>query len=92
MDGPTIPMSILFIMAGLVMISRSQIGAAIAHAIRVNATDADEEGLALLGQELNEVKRELETVRHELAETQERLDFTERLLTSGREQDARLKS
>lgn len=92
MDGPTIPMSIFFIMAGLVLISRSQIGAAIAHAIRVNATDADEEGLAVLGQELGEVKRELEAVRHELAETHERLDFTERLLTSGREQDARIKS
>jgi len=66
MDGPTIPISILFIMVGLVLIARSQIGAAIAHAIRVNATDADEEGLALLGQELGEVKRELETMRLEL--------------------------
>ncbi len=92
MDGPTIPLSIFFIMAGLVLIARSQIGAAIAHAIRVNAADADEEELAELGQELGLVKRELEAVRHELAETQERLDFTERLLTSGREQDARLKS
>jgi hypothetical protein len=91
MDGPTIPLSIFFIMVGLVLIARSQIGAAIAHAIRVNATDADEEGLAVLGQELEEVKRELEAMRHELAETQERLDFAERLLASGREQDARLK-
>jgi len=92
MDGPTIPMSILFIMVGLVLIARSQIGAAIAHAIRVKATDADEQSLVLLGQELGEVKREVETMRLELAETQERLDFTERLLASGREQDARLKS
>jgi hypothetical protein len=91
MDGPTIPMSILFIMAGLVLISRSQIGAAIAHAIRANSTDGDEEGLAQLGQELGEVKRQLEAMRLELTETQERLDFTERLLTSGREQDLRLK-
>ena len=91
MGGPAIPMSIAFIMVGLVFISRSQIGAAIAHAIRVNATDADEEGLAMLSQELEEVKRDLEGVRHELAETQERLDFAERLLASGREVDARLK-
>jgi hypothetical protein len=91
MDGPTIPMSIFFIMAGLVLISRSQIGAAIAHAIRAKATDADEEGLAQLGHELGGVKRELEAMRLELTETQERLDFTERLLTSGREQDLRLK-
>ena len=91
MGGPAIPMSIAFIMVGLVFISRSQIGAAIAHAIRVNATDADEEGLAMLSQELEEVKRELEGMRHELAETQERLDFAERLLASGREVDARLK-
>jgi uncharacterized membrane protein len=92
MDGPTIPLSIFFIMAGLVLISRSQIGAAIAHAIRVNATDAEEEGLEHLGQELVEVRRELDAMRHELAETHERLDFTERLLASGREQDARLKA
>ncbi len=75
MDGPTIPMSILFIMVGLVMIARSQIGAAIAHAIRVNATDADEEGLAVVTQELEAMKREMDAMRHELAETQERLDF-----------------
>jgi hypothetical protein len=91
MDGPTIPMSILFVMVGLVLIARSQIGAAIAHAIRVNATDADEEGLAVLSRELEEFKREMDAMRLELAETQERLDFTERLLASGREQDARLR-
>ncbi len=91
MDGPTIPISILIIVIGLVAIAKTQIGGAIAHAIRANATDADEEGLALLGQELGDVKRELEAMRLELAETQERLDFTERLLATGREHDARLK-
>lgn len=92
MDGPTIPLSIAFLMVGLVGIARSQIGAAIAHAIRVNATDADEEGLAQLQQEMGEVKREMDAVRQELLETQERLDFAERLLATGREQDLRLKS
>ncbi len=91
MDGPTIPLSILIITVGIVAIARSQIGAAIAHAIRVNATDADEEGLALLTQELADVRRELEALRLELAETHERLDFTERLLAAGRESDLRLK-
>jgi septal ring factor EnvC (AmiA/AmiB activator) len=91
MNGPTIPMSIAFVMIGLVFIARSQIGAAVAHAIRVNATDADEEGLQQLQQEMGEMKRELDSVRHELLETQERLDFTERLLATSREPDMRLK-
>jgi hypothetical protein len=91
MGGPTIPVSILIIMIGLVAMAKTQIGAAIAHAIRVNSTDAGEEGLALLSQELGEVKRDIEAIRAELAETHERLEFTERLLASGREHDARLK-
>lgn len=78
-----IPIS-FFATIGLVFIARSEIGKAIAHAIRVNATDADEEGLAVLGQEVAELRRELEEVRGQLADTHERLDFTERLLAQSR--------
>jgi uncharacterized protein involved in exopolysaccharide biosynthesis len=92
MDGPTIPISILVIVMGLVAIAKTQIGAAVAHAIRAKATNGNEEGLALLGRELEEVRRELEAMRLELSETQDRLDFAERLLASGREPAERLKS
>lgn len=74
-----IPIS-FFVMIGLVFISRSEIGKAIAHAIRVNAGDADEELVA----EMQELRAGLDEVRHQLAETQERLDFTERLLAQQR--------
>ncbi len=81
MRGPEvlIPIS-FFVMVGLVFIARSEIGKAIAHAIRVNAGNADE-GLEA---EVQELRVGLEDVRHQLAETQERLDFTERLLARQR--------
>ncbi len=75
-----------FVMTGLVFISRGEIGKAIAHAIRANATDEDEAGPALR-EEVAELRREVEQVRHELAETHERLDFAERLLAQGRAMD-----
>jgi len=37
--------------------------------------------------ELEQVRGEMDHVRHELAEVQERLDFTERLLAQHREQE-----
>ncbi|HMV32117.1 MAG: hypothetical protein U0104_01670 [Gemmatimonadales bacterium] len=84
MSGPEvlIPIS-FFVMVGLVFISRSEIGKAIAHAIRVNASDADDD----LVLEMQALRTGLEDVRHQLAETQERLDFTERLLAQQRTPD-----
>ena len=35
---------------------------------------------------VEELERVVQTLQHELAETQERLDFTERLLAKGREE------
>ena len=72
-----------FVMIGLVFISRGEIGKAIAHAIRVNATDAPEGG-GELTEEMAALRREVEQIRLELAETHERLDFTERLLAQSR--------
>lgn len=39
------------------------------------------------GAELDQMRLDVEQVRHELAEVQERLDFTERLLAQRREAD-----
>lgn len=74
-----IPIS-FFVMTGLVFISRSEIGRAIAHAIRVNS-GGDDEGLRA---ELAALRGDMESVRHELSETQERLDFAERMLAQQR--------
>ena len=75
-----------FVMIGLVFISRGEIGKAIAHAIRVNASD-ELEGGGELPEEVAALRREVEQIRLELAETHERLDFTERLLAQGRSPD-----
>ena len=72
-----------FVMIGLVFISRGEIGKAIAHAIRVNASD-ELEGSPEVKAELAEMRRDLDQIRLELAETHERLDFTERLLAQSR--------
>ncbi len=75
-----------FVMIGLVFISRGEIGKAIAHAIRSSSSGA---GVAA-GEwraEVAELRQELNQVRLELAETHERLDFTERLLAQSRAPD-----
>ena len=72
-----------FVMIGLVFISRGEIGKAIAHAIRVNASD-ELEGSPEVTAELAELRRDIDQLRLELVETHERLDFTERLLAPSR--------
>jgi hypothetical protein len=82
MQGPEILIPITFFLTvGGVIASRGEIGKAIAHRIRGGA--ARDEDLKL---EVDEMRRELDAVRMELAETNERLDFTERLLSSGRQE------
>lgn len=84
MQGPEILIPITFFLTvGGVIAARGEIGKAIAHRIRGGAA-ADED----LKAEVDEMRRELDAVRHELAETSERLDFAERLLSSARQQDA----
>ncbi|MDZ4864863.1 MAG: hypothetical protein SGJ01_15650 [Gemmatimonadota bacterium] len=72
-----------FVMIGLVFISRGEIGKAIAHAIKAAASGKNPDAGEWRG-EVAELRQELEQVRLELAETHERLDFTERLLAQGR--------
>lgn len=80
MQGPEILIPITFFLTvGGIIASRGEIGKAIAHRIRGGAKDEDLRG------EVDEMRRELDAVRAELAETGERLDFAERLLSSARQ-------
>ncbi len=84
MSGPEVLIPISFFATiGVVFLARSEIGRAVAHAIRVNAGGGDE----VLQAEVEQLREGLEEVRHQLAETQERLDFTERLLAQQRTPD-----
>jgi len=60
---------------GMVVLSRTAIGLALARRLGGDPGGGDE-----LHQHLAEVQAELAELRGELARTQERLDFTERLL------------
>jgi hypothetical protein len=78
--GVLIPIIVLLI-GGFAVFARSEIGRALAHRIGGGgaATSAVEEELRVL-------HGEIEALRSELMETQERLDFTERMLASGRKE------
>jgi hypothetical protein len=78
--GVLIPVLAVFF-AGLVAVSRTVIGRALARRI------GGEEGAApALAGEVQELRAEVEALRGELMETQERLDFTERMIASGRKE------
>jgi hypothetical protein len=80
MNGPEFLIPITFFLTiGAVFISRSRIGEAIADRIR----GGDPLAVTEVRLELDQLRQDLDTVRHELAETQERLDFAERLLAKG---------
>ena len=66
------------IFGSLVLIARSPIGQAMARRISGEGRMSED-----VHQHLTEVQAELEALRGELAETQERLDFAERLLLRG---------
>ena len=66
-----------FLTIGMVLLGRGEIGRAIAHRIRG--------GAGAWEPEVTRLREEVEALRRELGETQERLDFTERLLAQGRE-------
>ncbi len=73
-----IPVLFVFF-TGLVVLSRTAIGKAVARRI------GGDDGLpAALEGELRELRLEVDTLRGELMETQERLDFAERQLTAGK--------
>ncbi len=70
-----IPVLVVFFV-GLVALSSTAIGKALARRI-----GGEQPGLPGLHQDLEALHGEVEALRMELAETQERLDFAERLLS-----------
>jgi hypothetical protein len=73
-------LAVLFIFGGgsLILLSRTPIGQAIADRIRGVRHDASPDPALL---------EEVDRLRHEVAELQERMDFAERLLAKQREPD-----
>ncbi|HSR89728.1 MAG TPA: hypothetical protein VLK88_00355 [Gemmatimonadales bacterium] len=70
-----VPMT-FFISVAAIFISRSEIGKAFAQRIR-GGTDRETQ------LQLEDLRHEVAVLRQELGETQERLDFAERLLAKG---------
>ena len=67
------------LIGGMAIFVRSHIGHAIADRISGRTAPPPE-----FEAELRELRSEVDTLRAELADTQERLDFTERMLASGK--------
>jgi len=67
-------MSILFFCAAAVFITRGPFGRAIAERIAGRARSGTED------QDVRELKGEVDELRNQLSEVQERLDFAERIL------------
>lgn len=71
-DGPELPMSILFMSLAAIFVLRGPLGRALGERI-AGQRDAND-------REIQDLKGEVEELRHSLSEVQERLDFAERLL------------
>jgi hypothetical protein len=78
--GVLIPVLAVFF-AGLVAVSRTVIGKALAR--RIGGDFENRPGLLA---DVDELRAQVALLRGELLETQERLDFTERMITSGRKE------
>jgi len=73
-NGPEIPMSIFFLSLAAIFVLRGPFGRALAERLSGRGRGAADD------QEIQELKGDVEELRHQLAEVQERLDFAERLL------------
>lgn len=78
--GVLIPI-IGMLIGGFVIFSKSEIGRAFAQRLR-----GEPEGQIDLSGEFETLRSEVDRLRAELTETQERLDFTERLLAGSRKE------
>ena len=74
LHGPEIPMMVLFVSIAAVAILRGPFGRALAERLSGRARPGAED------QDVRELKSEVEELRTQLAEVQERLDFAERVL------------
>jgi hypothetical protein len=77
--------TLLFGGGTLFLLSISPVGRAIADRIRRSGGDLSHDLAARIRESQLAVEDELEALRHEVAEVQERLDFAERLLAKHRE-------
>ena len=75
---------VLFVMMGAVGLSFSPVGRALAR--RLGGGDKGESAESAALAEVDALREELQALRGEVGEMQERLDFTERLLAQAREQ------
>ena len=82
--SPFVVPVVFFVMAGLTLIFRGPLGQAIAHRIRQDGADDPRRR-----EEVDALRLDVDDLRHQLAEAQERLDFTERLLAR-REEPGRI--
>jgi ubiquinone biosynthesis protein UbiJ len=78
--GMVMTLGIIF---GLVQLTRGPVGQALARRIQGRAAETDGE----VRLELAELRDQVDALRGTLEETQERLDFTERLLSQARPAD-----
>jgi hypothetical protein len=78
-NGPEIPMSIFFLAMAAIFVLRGPFGRALADRLAGRSGVDD--------REVRELRGEVDELRHQLTEVQERLDFAERLLAQQREAD-----
>jgi hypothetical protein len=76
-NGPEIPMSIFFLAMAAIFVLRGPFGRALAE--RLSGRSAAD------GREVEALRGEVDELRRQLGEVQERLDFAERLLFRQRE-------
>lgn len=74
LNGPEIPLMVLFVSLATVFVLRGPFGRALAERIAGRARTGSED------QDVRELKGEVEELRNQLYDVQERLDFAERLL------------
>lgn len=81
-------LAIFFIFGGgaALLFSLSPIGRAIADRIRGKGGGPETERIRYLQDNQDSLLDELEGIRHEIGDLQERVDFTERLMTQQRDQ------
>lgn len=74
LNGPEIPLMVLFVSIAAVFIMRGPFGRAMAERLSGRARSGSED------QDVRELKGEVEELRNQLVDVQERLDFAERVL------------
>ena len=72
-NGPELPLSILFMSIAAIFVLRGPLGRAIGERIAGQRDPVND-------REVQELRGEVEELRHSLTEVQERLDFAERIL------------